>query len=124
MQTVRFIAFLFYHYYNGGKNKVSIPYFRTLSSLVMLGFLHFVQVICLFDQRKILTGTYLPDILKFCLILLPLYVIFYVIVPQGILYAIDFEEAKIKRGKRILIVYIVTSLLATAIIGYFKITIK
>ncbi len=48
MKTIKFVGYLFYRYYSKGP-RANIPYFSTLCAMTMLGFMHLMQLLILFD---------------------------------------------------------------------------
>jgi hypothetical protein len=50
MKLIKFVAFLFYRYYSEGKRPDTIPYFRTMCSMTLLGFMHLFQILIIFHK--------------------------------------------------------------------------
>ena len=50
MKPIKFVAFLFYRYYSGGRRPDSVPYFRTICSMSLLAFIHVLQILIILDK--------------------------------------------------------------------------
>lgn len=109
---MKFVAFLFYRYYSTGATKY-IPYFSTLSALVMLVGLHIFQLILLFygiDFFKANSRTRTENFLVIAILLIPLFLLMSVFIKESQLKQLKYDKSKIKRGNLLLIVYIFCSI--------------
>ena len=53
MKTIKFVGYLFYRYYSKG-SRDNIPYFSTICSMTLIGFMHFMQVLILLDKVELI----------------------------------------------------------------------
>lgn len=53
MKTTKFSGYLFYRYYAKG-SRASIPYFSTICSMALLGYLHLLQILILIDKTNLI----------------------------------------------------------------------
>lgn len=51
MKKLKFTAFLLYRYYSCGKRPDATPHFRTLLSLIFIGFIHLFQLLIILDKE-------------------------------------------------------------------------
>ena len=49
MKTIKFVGYLFHRYYSKGP-RANFPYFSTICSMTLLGFMHLVQILILVDK--------------------------------------------------------------------------
>ncbi len=113
MKTIQFVAYLFYKYYSKGATK-SIPYFSTLSALVMLLILHLFQISAILFKG----GSFLPSstnntrsenfiIVVICLF--PIFLLMKAIIKKEDLQQMHYEQSKIRRGAIFLIIYMIAT---------------
>ncbi len=53
MKTIKFVGYLFYRYYSKG-SRDNIPYFSTICSMTLIGFMHFMQVLILLNKVELI----------------------------------------------------------------------
>ena len=53
MKTIKFVGYLFYRYYSKGPRS-SIPYFRTMGTMTLLGFMHLMQILILLNKVNLI----------------------------------------------------------------------
>ncbi|HYF33453.1 MAG TPA: hypothetical protein VD993_20150 [Chitinophagaceae bacterium] len=117
MKTIRFAAFLFYRYYSEGRRPDSAPFFRTLLSMTLLGFIHLMQVLIIFDKVDLIPisssdGKGTKRFIIF-LVMLPIYVLLQLLIKKTDLEALKERYAnhwdKVFNGNVWLIVYMILS---------------
>jgi len=113
MKTVKFVAYLFYRYYSSSGARKDIPYFSTLCALVILFYIHLVQLLILLNMMNIIpiqTGDMrVGRFFKIALFLLPFFFLFIAFIRKSELQSIQYDELKVKKGYIYLVIYIVLS---------------
>jgi len=112
MRLLNFVAYLFYRYYSKGRND-GIPYFNTLTALVMLSFLNLMAAFIVFNATDIIPSVKQnrgETLLKMMAFISPLYLLFFALVRKKKLTGLSYPPAVIKSGNLFLISYIVGSM--------------
>ena len=114
MKLLRFVMFLFYRYYSTG-GTYRIPYFSALSATGFLIFLHIFEILIIINKVNWLpmkeTDNKVVEYGKVALCLLPIFILIAFLVKEKNLKQLEYDEDKIKRGGRNLIVYVILSIL-------------
>jgi len=105
-----------------------MPYFRTLVTMTLLGFLHLMQLLVLLDKVGLIPTAKTNDIwVKWLLIFLAMLPIYFLmtrlfrmadIAPLKEEY--DFNQSKIYRGNVLLVTYAITSLALTFVLAILR----
>ena len=128
MKTIKFIGYLFYRYYSKG-SRAGSPYFRTLCSLSLLGFMHLIHFLILFDKISIIPINHADNKLTKQIIL------FFVFIPifflmrwlfrksdiQELKDKYDYNWDKVFSGNVWLIIYIILSVTVIGILTSLKV---
>lgn len=113
MKTVKFVAYLFYRYYSSSGPRKDIPYFSTLGAMVMLFYIHLVQLLILLNMINIIpirnSDTHVGRFFKMALFLSPLFFLFAAFIKKSELQTMQYNEQKVKKANIYLIIYIVLS---------------
>lgn len=113
MRVVKFVAYLFYRYYSSSGPRKGIPYFSTLCALVLLFYIHLIQLLILLNIVNIIPiqdgNTNVGKFFKMALFLSPIFFLFVTLIKKSELQSMQYEEQKVKKGNIYLIVYIVLS---------------
>src|ERR1700754_2066134 len=113
MRILNFIMFLFHKYYSKGGTK-NIPYFSALCAVAFLIYTHIFELLITFRSVYILnldSGSRVVKYGKFALLMLPVFLIIYFLVPPKKLNTLNYNDAMIKTGNRYLIAYIIANFL-------------
>jgi len=123
MKTLKFVAFLFYKYYSTGPT-ARIPYFSTLSALVLIVYIHLVQVLLLLDATNLIPtdGSQMKGInfIKMGLFMVPFFLILAFLIKHSELKTMIYPTRTIKRGYVFLIAYIIFSFALMIVISLYK----
>lgn len=123
METIKFIAFLFYKYYSTGPTS-RIPYFSTLCALVLMLYMHVVQILLIFNITDIVPtdGSQMKamNFVKMALFMIPFFVITGMLVKKSDLNSKTYSPQKIKTGYIYLIVYIILSFILIIVLALYK----
>ena len=125
MKTIKFTAFLFYHYYSTGATK-DIPYVSTLCAMAMIIFIHLMQLLILLHKVDIisikLTDSKTNGFIITALVFLPIFLLLSLIIKKEKIKSLSYSMQKIKRGNAYLIIYIIlsTTLLFALAVFYQK----
>jgi hypothetical protein len=128
MKTIKFAAFLLYDYYSGGRRPDSTPYFRTIASMTLFGFMHLMQLLIVVNRVNILSisasdGKGTKRIIMF-FVLLPIYILLAFLIKKKDLenlkhnYACNWD--KVFTGRVWLIVYSILSFSFIFILALWK----
>lgn len=128
MNLLKFVAFLFYRYYSEGKWASSIPFFRTLTSMTLLVYIHLLQLLIIFNRVDLLPLKSSDSIMlkKFTmfLIFLPIYFILSAFIKKDELIEIkneyEYKWDKVYDANVRLILYIILSMATLIILIIFK----
>ncbi len=127
MKTIKFLGYLFYRYYSKG-SRANIPYFSTMCSMTLLGFMHFMQIFIMLDKVSLIpinsSDDKLTKRLLVFLVMLPIYFVMTLlfkksdIEPLKVKY--DYNWDKVFEGNVWLIVYIIVSFALIFILAFWK----
>jgi uncharacterized membrane protein HdeD (DUF308 family) len=127
MKTIKFVGYLFYRYYSKGP-RANIPYFSTVCAMTLLGFLHLMQGLLLFDKVDLIpansSDSKATKWLIMLLVMLPIYLLMtglfkkVDVVPLKEKY--DYNWEKVFRGNVWLTVYIIISFALVIILAILK----
>ncbi len=117
MKTIKFAAFLFYRYYSGGRRPDSAPFFSTMLSMTLLGFMHLIQVLIIFDKMDLISisPTDSKGTKRFIifLVMLPIYLLLNLLIKKKDLEEVkernEYNWDKVFNGNVWLIVYMILS---------------
>jgi hypothetical protein len=114
MKLLKFVMFLFYKYYTkGGTHR--IPYFSTLVAVAFILYIHFFQVLIIFDFVDLLPMKQNDDKIikyfKFAAFFLPIMFFISLIVKEKDIRGANYNDDRIQRGGKRLILYLVSSFL-------------
>jgi hypothetical protein len=93
MKTIKFVGYLFYRYYSKG-SRASIPYFSTMGSMTLLGFMHLMQILILLNKGGFIPINNTDDKLTKRII------IFFVMLPIYFLMTRAFKKSDIELLKK------------------------
>jgi hypothetical protein len=123
MKTIKFVAFLFYKYYSTGPTR-RIPYFSTLSALVLIFYIHLVQVLLIFNGINLIptdgSQTKPLNFIKMGLFMAPIFLLFRILIKRENLTNTTYSPRKIKIGYFLLIIYIIVSFALMILIALYK----
>lgn len=115
---MKFFIYLLYRYYSTGGKWTEIAYQKAVSNLLLIFVINILTLLRLFDLNLILHWILLPflndPLLKFTgglVELLPFYLILILFFKKRNIASLKYEEEKIKKGNRFLLLYIVGSLI-------------
>jgi hypothetical protein len=89
MKTIKFVGYLFYRYYSKGP-RAGIPYFSTMGSMTLLGFMHLMQILILLNKVDLIQRNSTDDGLTKRII------IFFVMLPIYFLMTRLFKKSDIE----------------------------
>lgn len=123
MKTVRFIAYLFYRYYSTGASK-QIPYFSTITALVALLLLHVLQILILLNGTGLIPtsskNSRIENFFIIALCIMPFYFIMFLFIKKSELQNMHYDITRIRKGNKLLILYIIISILLIPILVFLK----
>ncbi len=123
MKTIKFTAYLFYRYYSKHIDYYG-KYGHTIMSLVILLFLHLIQLLLFINNSTIfsyfLSPNKLADIINFALLLSPGIILFLVFLRESDLQTMSYDDALIKKGNIYLIAYIILSMALLVFLIYYR----
>jgi hypothetical protein len=128
MKLIRFIAFLFYRYYSGGKRPDSAPMFSTLSSMTMLVCLQLMLILAIFNRIDIIPIKSSDNIwhqkMVAALLILPIFILLNLIIKKKDLVEIkaqyDNHKDKVQKGNIYLIAYIILMFILLVAFGFLN----
>lgn len=123
MKILKFVSFLFYKYYSVGPTS-RIPYFSTLCALVLLFYIHLVQILILIDGMDLIptdgSQAKAGNFLKLGLFMAPFFLLFGLLIKESELKKLKYSEQKIKKGYIFLIIYIIFSFAVMILLALYK----
>lgn len=127
MNTVKFIGYLFYRYYEKPPQKGN-PYFRTMCSMTLLVYIHLMQVLVLFNKTDLIPIKTSDDKLTKAIIMLFVLVPIYLLVTrlfkksdiQPLKEKYDYNWDKVHSGNIWLIIYVILSMALMFAIAIWK----
>src|SRR5437764_12715084 len=117
MKTIKFTAFLFDRYYSEGRWADNMPYFRTLLSMTLLGFIHLMQILAILHKVDLIPiktsdNLWRKRVVMF-LLMLPIFLLFKRVVKKNDLEILkkeyEYNWEKLFNANIWLIVYIILS---------------
>ena len=116
MKTIKFVGYLFNRYYSKGP-RASISYFSALCSMTLLGFIHLMQILILFDKMDLIpintTASQLERRLIIFLVLLPFYFLMTRLFKKKEIESLkekyDYDWDKVFSGNVWLVIYVLLS---------------
>jgi hypothetical protein len=118
MSTIRFAMFLLYRYYKHGRWE-KLPYFHALCSIAFLLFLNIAAFLCFIKQALWLFGGNKETfIIKFVLLFIVFVAASWIVAPEQELQTAKHDDAKIRKGYLVLILYVLLSI-ALLLLGIF-----
>ena len=127
MNTIKFIGYLFYRYYEKPPQRGN-PYFRTMCSMALLVYMHLIQLLILFNKTDLIPIKTSDDKLTKRIIMLFVFVPIYFLVTR-LFKKSDFERLKEKygynwdkvhRGNILLILYMILSCALIFVLAIWK----
>ena len=127
MKTIKFTGYLFYRYYLKGP-RASIPYFSTLCSMTLLGFMNLLLILILLDKVDLIPinlsdGKGTKQIVIFW-VMLPIYLAMTFLIRKKDLVAVkeeyDNNWDKVFKGNVWLVLYIIASFASVFIAAVLK----
>jgi hypothetical protein len=125
MKTIKFAGYLLYRYYSKG-DWHDIPYFTTLCSMTLLGYLHLTQLLIILNKIDLIPTEFSDNIwikrLIICLVMLPIYIIMSRLFRRKDIDVLkkkyDNNQTQIRKGNIWLIVYAIMSFALIFILIY------
>jgi hypothetical protein len=101
-----------------------IPYFSTLCALVLISYIHLVQLLLLFNATNLIPtdGSQMKamNFVKMGLFMAPFFVLFALLIRKSELKNMTYPTHKIKKGYILLIAYIVLSFALMIVLALYK----
>lgn len=127
MKTIKFLGYLFYRYYSKGP-RANIPYFSTMCSMTLLGFMHLMQILILLDKVDLIPISSSDDKTKryfvFFLVMLPIYFVMTLLFKESDIGPLkekyDYNWDKVFKGNVWLVIYIIVSFALIFILAIWK----
>jgi len=127
MKTIKFVGYLFYRYYSKGP-RASIPYFSAICSMTLLGFMHLMQILILFNKVNLIPinsdENKLTKRLIILIFMLPIYFIMTRLFRKKDIEPLkekyDYNWDKVYSGNVWLIIYIIISMTLIGILVFWK----
>ena len=127
MKTIKFIGYLFYRYYAKGP-RASIPYFSSLCSMTLLGFMHLMQIFILLNKFDILPNISTNDKTTKRIVILFVMVLIYLLMTmlfkkrdiEPLKDKYEYNRDKIFIGNVRLIVYFIFSFALIVVLAVWK----
>ncbi|MBN8785242.1 MAG: hypothetical protein J0G98_19440 [Terrimonas ferruginea] len=121
---LKFVMYILYKYYSKGGTK-EISYFSALCVVVLLIYIHFFQILILFNQVDAVLPMNRNDdrpvkYLKLAIFLLPVFLIISLLVKPKDLKNSSYDERKVKRGGFYLVIYSITSFILLFVLAFLK----
>lgn len=127
MKTIKFVGYLFYRYYSKGAT-ANIPYFSTICAMVLLGCMHFFQLLILINKVDLIPissgdNRLMKRIIIFC-VMFPIYFVMTRLFRKSDIELLkkkyDYNSDKIFSGRIWLIIYIILSFSMIFILATLK----
>lgn len=114
MKALKFIMYIFYRYYSRSGKDWS-PYFSALCAVVFLIYIHLFQLLIVFDIVDWLpfakTDTGDEKFLKMALVMLPIFLIVFLLVRPSGLRALRYDPETTKKGGSRVIIYSILNII-------------
>ena len=127
MKTIKFVGYLFYRYYSKGP-RANIPYFSTMCSMTLMGFMHLIQILILLDKVSIIpinsSDDKLTKRLIMFLIMVPIYFLMTSLFKKSDIEPLkekyDYNWDKVFNGNVWLVIYIILSFALIFVLAIWK----
>lgn len=120
MKLLKFIMFILYRYYSRGRY-YNTPYLSTLSVVMFSIWLHYIQLILLFNKIDLIplkrTAAKDENLLKTLLYILPIALVIVILIKPKDLQQANYDEDKIRRGGIYLVIYYIISWIVLLILA-------
>jgi hypothetical protein len=128
MKLIRFVAFLFYRYYSGGRRPETIPLFHALCSITLLASFHVVQILILLNRVDVIltkpADNHWQQKLGIAAVFIAIFVVFSLIIKRKHMEELEeryqYEWDKIVNANVWLIVYIIMSFALIIVLALWK----
>jgi len=127
MKTIKFVGYLFYRYYSKGP-RANIPYFSTMGSMTLLGFMHLMQILIVLDKVDLIPISSSDDkpkrYLMMFLVMLPIYFVMTRLFRKSDIEPLkekyDYNWDKVFKANVLLVIYIIVSFALIFILAFWK----
>ncbi len=127
MNTIKFIGYLFYRYYEKPPQRGN-PYFRTMGSLLLLVYIHILQLLALFNKIDLIpiksSDDKLTKSIIMLLILIPIYLFVTKLLKKSDIEPLkekyDYNWDKVHSGNLWLIIYIILSMALMFVLAIWR----
>lgn len=127
MNTIKFIGYLFYRYYEKPPQRGD-PYFRTMASLTLLAYIHIMQLLIFFNKTDLIPIKNSDEKLTKTIIMLLVFIPIYLFVTrllkksdiEPLKEKYDYNWDKVHSGNIWLIIYIILSMALMFVLAIWR----